>query len=156
MKQTLQLLSALIAVLAVSAADADDRWLKKRNGEELYAYVHSNGCPVTTNELTGEIHELFIRSRIRPLTTWRPGEVALYVAVDCVETRDGSWMFQITTLLAELDQDRSDNIVIAYREQDDFGSFGRGTEATIRDAARKSAEAAFTKYLKANFDLVPD
>jgi hypothetical protein len=65
-------------------------------------------------------------------------------------------MFQALILLAHLEQKRGDDVVISYREQDYFGSFGQGTEATIHRVALEGAEKAFMKYLSANFDLDPD
>lgn len=142
-------------VSVISNAEASDRWLKKRNAEELYVYANVVDCPITTEELTADIQQLLIRSRIKPLTTWKPGDISIYVAMDCVALSDGGWMFQVITFLAQLDQERGDDIIISYREQDYFGSFGKGTEATIRKVAMKGAEDAFRKYLNANFDLVP-
>lgn len=145
-----------LAFLAVAAqADASDRWLKKRNAEELYVYVNVVDCPITNEDITGDIQKLLIRSRIKPMTTWNPGEVSLYVAVDCVAVSDGGWMFQALILLAQLEKERGDDVVISFREQDYFGSFGKGTEATIRKVALEGAEKAFMKYLNANFDLDP-
>ena len=146
----------LLAFLVASVqAGASDRWLDKRHADKLYAHVDVVDCPLTTEELTGQVHEMLIRSRIKPLTKWDSGDIVLYLRVDCVATSDGGWLFRVTTKLAELRESRGD-VIIAYREQDDFSLYGKGTEATLRRNIMQTAEDAFSKYLKANFDLEPE
>ena len=147
-------LAVAAALLCGYQAQAADRWIKKRHPEELYAYVDTYQCPLTAGELTESIHATMIRSRIRPLTKWESGDIALYVVLLCTPDDEDHWVFQLSVMLARLADERGD-IVVSYRHDDQFGSFGRAGSERLLQAVDKAVDAAFTKYLNANFDLVP-
>ena len=66
-------LPVLLALLS-GGAEAADKWLENRDAEELYAYIDVSGCPVGVDELRDFVSDQFVRSRIRLLTGWVPGE----------------------------------------------------------------------------------
>ncbi|MDX1516686.1 MAG: hypothetical protein R3288_07595 [Woeseiaceae bacterium] len=154
----LRFLTSLIAAGALASAPsaaAADRWLEKRKPEELYAYVDAGECPIGFDELTAAVRDRLIRSRIRPLTEWPPGDIALYVTVDCTPLDDDAWVFDMNVMLAKFDRGRGDDVVISFRHEDQFGSYGKGGRKLIVEGFESALEAAFMKYLRANFDLEP-
>ena len=111
---------ALVTTLITGQVIAADKWLQKRDPEELYAYVDTNLCPLSTSDVTEMVHSQLIRSRIKPLTKWDSGEIALYIALDCAARNEASWVFDLTVMLAKLKKEAS-NIVVSFRHEDQFG-----------------------------------
>ena len=134
---------------------ATDRWIEKRDPEELYAYIDVFACPISVADLTAEVHATMIRSRIKPLTEWNPGEIALYIALDCAAEDESHWVFELNVMLAKLRKERGDDVIISFRHEDQFGAFGKGGRELIQQNVDKAVEGAFMKYLEANFDLAP-
>ena len=64
----MKILLALAVTMVMQNAGASDRWIEKRDPEELYAYVDVYECPIDVDELRAAAHEVMIRSRIRPPT----------------------------------------------------------------------------------------
>ena len=148
-------LVALTALVAASGAEASQHWLEKKKPEELFAYIDTNDCPVTLEELTGIVQGLLIRSRIKPLTKWVSGDIALYVTVDCVGSGEESWVFDLNVMLARFEQSKSSDAVISFRHEDQFGSYGTGGKELISSRVTEATDKAIIKYLGANFDLEP-
>ena len=141
--------------MASGASSASDRWIEKRNPEELYAYIDAYQCPIQVEEIEGQVREMMMRSRIRPLTEWVSGDIALYIALDCAEEDESHWVFELTVMLAKLQKERRGDVVISFRHEDQFGAFGKGGRELIQQNLDKAVEAAFMRYLNANFDLKP-
>ena len=146
---------AVLAMLAASQVIAADKWLKNKDPEELYAYIDTHDCPITQVEITDIVHTQLVRSRIKPLTKWDSGQIVLYVALDCVPDDEASWIFDLTAMLAKLKYEGRDEVAVSFRHEDQFDSFGKGGKSTITESLERSVEAAFMKYLNANFDLEP-
>jgi hypothetical protein len=144
---------ALLAVLAAGGADGASRWLENHEAEELYAYVDVTGCPVSTNELREFIGEQFVRSRIKLLTEWVPGELALYVTVDCTNEEESVFIFNATVMLARLERPGRDGVVFSFRHEDQIQSYGKGRRDFIYDNVTTAIDTTLMRYLKANFDL---
>ena len=146
---------AVITMLAGGQVVAADKWLKKKDPEELYAYIDAQDCPITSAEITDIVHAQLIRSRIKPLTKWDSGQVVLYVALDCALDDGETWLFELTTMLAKLKSEGRNNVAVSFRHEDQFDSFGKGSVSTITKTLERAVEDAFMKYLNANFDLEP-
>jgi len=155
MKKIIGMLVAFTLLIAGQAV-AEDKWLKKRDAEELYAYVDIHNCPLSTDEVTERIHSTLVRSRIKPLSEWRSGDVVLYAVLDCTSDTESTWVFNQTVMLVKIKREGGDNAVVSFRHDDQFHTFGKGGESFIRENLDKAIEAAFMQYLKANFDLEPD
>ena len=144
---------AILLILVTSDAAAADKWLKNRDAEELYAYVDVAGCPVSIDELRDFIGEEFVRSRIRLLTEWVPGELALYVTLDCTNEEEALFIFNTMVMLARVERAARDDVVFSFRHEDQFQSYGKGRRDFIYENVTTAIDTAFLKYLKANFDL---
>ena len=144
---------AVLLILVASDAVAVDKWLKNRDADELYAYVDVAGCPVSLDEVQEFIGEQFVRSRIKLLTEWVPGELALYVTMDCTNEEESLFIFNTTVMLTRLERSGRDDVVFSFRHEDQFQSFGRGRRDFIYENVTTAIDKAFLKYLKANFDL---
>jgi len=155
MQKTIGILVATTVLLAGQAV-AEDKWLKKRDPEELFAYVDIHECPLSTDEVTERVHSTLVRSRIKPLTEWRSGDVVLYVVLDCTSDTTDTWVFNQTVMLAKIKNEGRDGVIVSFRHDDQFHTFGKGGEPFIRENLNKAIDAAFMNYLNANFDLEPD
>ncbi len=58
-------------------------------------------------------------------------------------------------MLAKLRKERGGDVIISFRHEDQFGAFGKGGRELIQRNVDKAVNAAFMKYLSANFDLEP-
>lgn len=144
-----------ISMLMAGQAIAADKWLKKKNPEELFTYIDVHGCPLDTAEVTDLVHAKLVRSRIKPLSEWSSGDVVLYVVLDCSSDTTATWVFSQIVMLAKIKREGRDDSVVSFRHDDQLPSFGKGGESFITDNLNKAVEAAFLKYLNANFDLGP-
>jgi hypothetical protein len=153
MRKALGILAAA-AMLTGGQVLADD-WLEKRDAEELYTYIDIQDCPISESEVTEKVQTMLFRSRIKPLTEWNSGDIVLYVVLDCTRETDATWLFNQTVMLAKIKREGRDNAVVSFRHDDQYHSFGKGGEALIVDTLDKAIDAAFVKYLNANFDLAP-
>ena len=147
---------AAITVMTAGQALAADKWLKKRDPEELYAYIDIHECPITTEEVTESVHSMLVRSRIKPLSEWGSGDVVLYVVLDCTSETEASWIFNQSVILAKISREGADDTVVSFRHDDLYHTFGKGGESLIDKTLNQALDAAFMKYLHANFDLAPD
>ena len=123
------------------------------DAEELYAYGDVTGCPVSADELQDFIGEQFVRSRIELLTEWEPGQLALYVTLDCTHEEESLFIFNTTVMLARIERAGRDDVVFSFRHEDQFQSYGKGRRNFIYENVTTAIDTAFLKYLKANFDL---
>lgn len=144
---------ATLLIVATSDARAADKWLEQRNADELYAYVDVSGCPVSLDELRDFIGEQFVRSRIKLLTEWEPGQLALYVTLDCTNEQESTFIFNSTVMLARIERAGRDGVVFSFRHEDQFQSYGKGRRDFIYENVTTAIDTAFLKYLKVNFDL---
>ena len=147
---------AAAALLAVGHAGAADKWLNKRDAEELFAYIDINNCPLSTEEVTENVHTMLVRSRIKPLSKWSSGDVVLYVVLDCTDDKADTWLFNQTVMLAKIKDEGGDGKTVSFRHDDQSQTFGKGGESFIRGNLEKAIDASFMQYLNANFDLAPD
>ena len=127
-----QIFLVLLLTLLVDTATAG-KWLENREPEELYAYVDVTGCPISVDELRAHIGEEFVRSRIKLLTEWVPGELALYVTADCTDEDDALFIFNTTVMLARLERHGRDGVVFSFRHEDQIQSYGKGRRDFIRN-----------------------
>lgn len=145
-------LTVLLALLS-GGAEAADKWLENRDAEELYAYIDVNGCPVSVDELRDFIGDQFVRSRIRLLTEWVPGQLALYATLDCTNEEESLFIFNTTVMLARVERAGRDDVVFSFRHEDQIQSYGKGRRDFIYESVTTAVDTVFLKYLKANFDL---
>ncbi|MDJ0941694.1 MAG: hypothetical protein QNJ00_18160 [Woeseiaceae bacterium] len=140
-------------LFSAGATAADDSWLKKRRPGSLFVLISSEGCPVTTEEITGLVHGMLARARIKPLKRWESDEITMIVDLMCLASGDDKFVFKLDVALARLERESRDEVVVSRRPVDDFGAFGRGTPERVRETLESSVDAALMKYLQANFDL---
>ena len=134
-------------------SEAADRWLKKRDAEELYSYVDIGGCPITSSDVRTFIDELLLRSRIKSLSEWNSGDIVLYVTVDCSPDHETTFVFSTMVMLAKIEQEGRNDVVISFRHDDQILSYGKGRKEFILENVTTAIDKTFMKYLKANFDL---